>query len=347
MPTVSLLILAILLLTLALACSTPADSPPTLEPTRRTPIPTLNPGQVRGILEARKAAVEAELRRTPRPTATRTPTPKPWPTPRLITVEPTDTPTPWPTFEFPTPAVESPVVVTTIVTKAEPEATPTKDLFSRTDEEPRVVVETATIIQDDDLTTTLHKEDGVVVRVGVEIHSPEIRDFLVECAEANRSTADWGEWLEEIEAVQAPRRFANFWQATQDMYAFQDADGPNADSQAAYVRRMEAIRGMGIGEAHIMLDSGCLTVKEMEVAEDTLAAMERLDGGLGQEQGTTLGEYAQACADVRQTMPVFNEYSSYADHFAIWWGKLTPPDGMEGYHGANGCVRGMAGSRGL
>ena len=48
----------------------------------------------------------------------------------------------------------------------------------------------------------------------------------------------------------------------------------------------------------------------------------------------TVGQFAEACADIRVAAPTMDGLDAMPAHLAGWWGRLIPPPGLGEYHSA-------------
>ena len=48
----------------------------------------------------------------------------------------------------------------------------------------------------------------------------------------------------------------------------------------------------------------------------------------------TVGQFAEACADIRVAAPTMGGLDAMPAHLAGWWGRLIPPPGLGEYHSA-------------
>lgn len=168
----------------------------------------------------------------------------------------------------------------------------------------------------------------------------EIRDFGIACREAteedaifatNQEAADWVAMASEI---QTPPEVSAYWQASVDQVALQTDEGGNTQAQAAYVRAKEEAVAMRPEVQEILLAMGCMTEEEIDFSTYYFEARARLASGFGQGEKTTVTEYAQACKDVAETVPLLDSDDVFFAYIVDWWSKLTPPEGLEEYHNA-------------
>ena len=297
------------------AAVTTAPTPPTLEPTRRTPIPTLNPRQVEGTQEAKVAEIQTQYAPTPTPYIIPTvPPPIVIPTlapPPIIPPMPPAIPTPA-IIILPTP---TPVAIT-IPTVAPPTPVPLPTLRPFT-------VTTAT----------------PPVPASWKV-SGEVRQFARVCGElgvagdAVVTGGEFDEWVDLLLEVQAPPELAEWWTAYVNQFALQTEVGPNAATQEAADDEYWYITQMTEPVQDVLMEAGCITGYDVALAYETGYAWARYEAGYGQGPDTTIEEFAQACADMKVTIPAMDAVSEAPWHLYYWWTQLNPPQEIQGYYDA-------------
>ena len=122
------------------------------------------------------------------------------------------------------------------------------------------------------------------------------------------------------------------------MYALQLVDatepGPNALTQEASNNYQHEVASMPLNVRETLLGTGCLTEVDVLLAREFVAAWSRLHRGYAQSGTVTVEQYAQACADIKLTVPTMNHLEAIPEHFLHWWRKLVPPPGMGKFHSA-------------
>ena len=170
--------------------------------------------------------------------------------------------------------------------------------------------------------------------------TPEVQEFAAACATAMDagddvvSERDFDEWTLELAEVEAPPGLADFWFAKSAKFRAQDENGLNEHTQAAYDDEQWFITQMNQEVQDALLDAGCLSGVDVALAYRTAEAWARYEAGYGQRAGTSIEEFAQACADMKATVPAFDALDTMPRHLLYWWAQLTPPPELADYYDA-------------
>ena len=162
--------------------------------------------------------------------------------------------------------------------------------------------------------------------------SAGVTNFAVACgrlmeAEPEKTTLERRPWVDQLETQQPPPELGDFWEAK--------VAGARRDSgQSAYYTEGEAIADLGHRERRVLADKGCIDSASLWLGVSRDRAEERLEAGFGQGDGTTRLEYASACADIGDTLPLGPYLVPKLDYYAHWLGELHPPDGLKNFHRA-------------
>ena len=166
----------------------------------------------------------------------------------------------------------------------------------------------------------------------------DIADFALACAEVNsqdESALGWTfeGWVEEAQAIDPPPALTDWWGAYVGQFALQlTSDGPNEHSQEAADDERRALVSMDPGTRDYLVDTGCVTAAEVQVAIAVDEAWGRLLGGYGQGRDVSVEEFADACKDIKLTAPTMQGLAALPLHMAHWWVRLTPPPELVVYH---------------
>ena len=321
---------------LSVACSTVSTEPPA-SPTPTSPIPVVTP-------------VPPELRATQRaqPVTTRVRTPSPTPyiisptTPRptrVVVIIPSAIPT-LQVIALPTPHVItlpptitaiSPLPTIRVVVAALPTISPLPTLPLL----PTPIPALRPLPTPVPAPTSVFIPPPATTSPRTVVTSVEIAEFARSCQQIRDSDEpDFDRWVADAQDLKAPSGLTDYWDAYVNQFALQDEAGPNAASQEANVRAMEAVVAMLPGIRDSLLDAGCLHETDVWVSRETVAARDRLEGGYAQGGTVTVEQFAEACSDIKFTAPLVDAPGAVPEHFAYWWARLVPPPGMEEYYAA-------------
>ena len=174
----------------------------------------------------------------------------------------------------------------------------------------------------------------------ITLVTAEVSEFSLACADIrnrDESAPEWTfeGWVAEAQAVEAPLVLAEWWSAYVDQFALQVVhDGPSEYSQEAADTTMDELALMDFRLREYLVDTGCITGTEVWQADAVWAAWGRLLDGFGQGENVSVEEFADACSDVKLTVPTLDELIAIPRHMAYWWTQLTPPPELEGYYAA-------------
>ena len=200
--TVTLLTLVV---GLSMACSgapptTTESQPPTLEPTRHTPIPTLNPRQKESTRQAQLATVEAGIPPTPRiiyPTVSRPVSTLPLPTPVML-VPTLNIPTQLPLYPTPAPVPMLPPTppLPVLPTLAPPPTLPllptsTPRFVAVTLEPPAAPQVTVVPVREPEWTLDDRTGDGPTAVLLTRRSIEPVRGMMVDCAGRDGDSDPW------------------------------------------------------------------------------------------------------------------------------------------------------------
>ena len=146
--------------------------------------------------------------------------------------------------------------------------------------------------------------------------------------------AEFEEWVELLQTVEAPLALSDFWSGYVNQFALQDEYGPNESTQDAADDEMWAIVAMTQAVQDTLMDAGCLTGYDVALAYRTVEAWDRLVSGYGQGPDTGLAEFAKACNDMKTTVPAMDVVSETPWHLFYWWTQFVPPPEIVGYYDA-------------
>ena len=166
-----------------------------------------------------------------------------------------------------------------------------------------------------------------------------MREFAETCGDLrnrDESAPDWSfdGWVAEAQAVEAPPEVAEWWTAYVNQFALQTEDGPNELTQEAHDAALWAIVLMDLDTQDTLMDAGCLDGYDVSLAYEVGYAWGRYEAGYGQRPDTTIEEFAQACADMKVTMPTLDTLEAMTLHLLYWWAQLSPPPELADYYDA-------------
>ena len=164
----------------------------------------------------------------------------------------------------------------------------------------------------------------------------EFAEFAEACVDINNrdeSAPEWTfeGWVAEAQAIKVPPVLAEWWSSYVDQFALQlTHDGPSKYSQEAADTSMDELALMDFRLREYLVDAGCITGAEVWQADAVWVAWGRLLDGFGQGQNVSVEEFADACSDIKLTVPTLDKLIAIPQHMAFWWAKLNPPSGVEG-----------------
>ena len=168
----------------------------------------------------------------------------------------------------------------------------------------------------------------------------DIEEFAETCADIrnrDESAPQWTfeAWVAEAQAVEVPPVLTEWWSAYVDQFALQlTHDGPCEYSQGASDTTLDQLALMDFRLREYLVDGGCITGVEVWQAEAVWAGWGRLLDGFGQGQNVSVEEFAEACADIKATVPTLDNLIAIPQHLAYWWEQLNPPPELRRYHAA-------------
>ena len=109
-------------------------------------------------------------------------------------------------------------------------------------------------------------------------------------------------------------------------------DGPNKYSQEAADTAMDELYLMDFRLREYLVDVDCLTGAEVWRADAVWAAWSRLLDGFGQGDNVSVEEFADACNDIKLTVPTLDELIAVPYHMSYWWEQLNPPPELVSYY---------------
>ena len=172
--------------------------------------------------------------------------------------------------------------------------------------------------------------------------STEVTAFASVCGELMEAEPEEGEpkdeWIASLQAVQPPLGLEEFWgarvQLSMDNKPSRWGRGANSSHDRAYGVQQKALSAMTHREREFLDDSGCLGLMGLRLGQVADEAEERLEAGFGQGDDVTRLEYASACADIGNTIPLGLNLDLVTAHIVDWRERLSPPDTLKDYHKA-------------
>ena len=140
--------------------------------------------------------------------------------------------------------------------------------------------------------------------------------------------------VKELQSVVPPPELAEIHEAITEVQSSQIAAtiGPNAESQAAWVRQIELTAVMPAEHRVILTEQGCLNATVVQMGQMYLAARDRIAARGPSPSPSTVEDYAARCADVRMTTPLMDSRDNIGWHLILKLDELTPPQELEQFH---------------
>ena len=147
-------------------------------------------------------------------------------------------------------------------------------------------------------------------------------------------------WLDSWLTLKAPTELSEFHTArTAFLQYLVTADGesrgPSAQFQHAYDAMLESMVSLPVSLREPLSATGCVSSAEefSSIARD-LDVKARLAERETSEGPLSIDEYAEWCADIVRTIPMFDDRAAIGRYLRTEWGKLTPPLDIAGFHEA-------------
>ena len=162
--------------------------------------------------------------------------------------------------------------------------------------------------------------------------------FLIMSTDPKAYRAWLDSWLDSWLTLKAPTELSEFHTArTAFLQYLVTADGesrgPSAQFQHAYDAMLESMVSLPVSLREPLSATGCVSSVEVfsSIARD-LEVKTRLAERETSEGPLSVDEYAEWCADIVRTIPMFDDRAAIGRYLRTEWGKLTAPLEIASFH---------------
>ena len=162
--------------------------------------------------------------------------------------------------------------------------------------------------------------------------------FLIMSTDPKAYRAWLDSWLDSWLTLKEPTELSEFHTARTAFLQYLvtadgEARGPSSTFQRAYDAMLESMVSLPVSLREPLSATGCVSSMEIfsSIARD-LDVKARLAERETSEEPLSIDEYAEWCADIVRTIPMFDDRAAIGRYLRTEWGKLTAPLEIASFH---------------